>query len=125
MPSSETGRFNSLGTWWEEAFPKTQYEKSPPGQNQMLILIAYDVTQPRRLARVARVCEDYGVRVQYSIFECHLEAERFQEFWKRLLAEIDEEEDRLVAYKLDAKNAQRTMTAGSMVCSEKVVCYLV
>lgn len=91
----------------------------------MLMLVAYDVTRPRRLARIARICEDYGIRVQYSVFECHLEAERFEEFWTLLLAEIDEEEDRLVAYRLDARCARETLTAGKMVCSEKVVAYLV
>ena len=39
--------------------------------------------------------------------------------------DFDEEHDRLVAYRLDASSAIRTMTAGTMVCSEKVVCYLI
>jgi hypothetical protein len=43
----------------------------------------------------------------------------------RLLDEIDEEEDRVVAYKIDARSAKETLTAGRMVCSEKAVCYLV
>lgn len=91
----------------------------------MLILVAYDIAHPRRLARVARACEDYGVRVQYSLFECRLEADAFEDLWLRLLDEIDEEEDRLVAYRLDAKSAKRTLTAGTMVCPEKVIAYVV
>ncbi len=91
----------------------------------MLTLVGYDVTHPKRLARVARVCEDYGLRVQYSLFECRLEDAEFEDFWLRLLEEIDEKEDRLVAYKIDAKSAKQTLTAGTMVCSEKVVCYVV
>lgn len=91
----------------------------------MLTLVAYDVTSPKRLARVAKVCEDFGVRVQYSLFECHLEERQFERFWKKLLRKIDEAEDRIVAYKIDARSAKETMTAGTMVCSEKVVCYLV
>ena len=39
--------------------------------------------------------------------------------------EIDEAEDRVVAYKVDARCARETLTAGVMVCSERVVCYLV
>lgn len=111
--------------WWFEAFPSVPYEKSPPGNKEMLSLVAYDITKPRRLARVARVCEEFGVRVQYSVFECRLEESEFEEFWLRLLEEIDEDEDRLVAYKIDARCAKETLTAGVMVCSEKVVCYLV
>lgn len=114
-----------LGLWWEEAFPKVDYQKAPPGEDEMLILVAYDITKPRRLARVASLCEDYGVRVQYSIFECRLEQDKFEEFWTLLLGEIDPDDDRLVAYQLDARSARKTLTAGTMVCSEKVACYLV
>src|SRR5439155_15213906 len=43
----------------------------------MLILVTYDVSTvekagQRRLRRVARACEDYGVRVQKSVFECQV-----------------------------------------------------
>ena len=43
----------------------------------MLVLITYDVSTltregRRRLRRVARACQDYGVRVQLSVFECEV-----------------------------------------------------
>ena len=91
----------------------------------MLTVVAYDITDPKRLARVAKVCEDYGVRVQYSVFECRLDEDEFADFWLKLLEEIDDAEDRMVAYKIDARCARETLTAGTMVCSEKAVCYLV
>ena len=91
----------------------------------MLTLVAYDISDPKRLSRVARVCEDFGVRVQYSVFECRLDEAEFTEFWLRLLSRIDEDEDRVVAYKIDARSAKETLTAGTMVCSEKALCYLV
>lgn len=121
-PSSSTER---LADWWFEAFPQVPYESSAPGPGEMLTLVAYDIAHPKRLARVARVCEDYGVRVQYSVFECRLEEPEFENFWLSLLEEIDEDEDRVVAYKIDARCAKETLTAGTMVCTEKAVCYLV
>jgi CRISPR-associated protein Cas2 len=114
-----------MPNWWYEAFPQVPYEKSPPGEKEMLTVVAYDITDPKRLARVAKVCEDYGVRVQYSIFECRLDEDEFTDFWLKLLEEIDEDEDRMVAYKIDARCAKETLTAGTMVCSEKAVCYVV
>ena len=90
----------------------------------MLILLAYDITHPRRLSKVAKTCEDFGVRVQYSLFECHLTREALDDLWLALLEIIDEEEDRIVAYSLDARSATKTLTAGTMACSQKVVCYL-
>ena len=114
-----------MSPWFLEAFPLLPYVSSPPGDNQMLTLLAYDITSPKRLARVARICGDFGVRVQYSIFECRLEEPDLTRFWNLLLDEIDRTEDRLVAYQIDARCAKKTLTAGTMVCSEKVVCYLV
>jgi CRISPR-associated protein Cas2 len=111
--------------WWYQAFPLVPYEPSPPGAHEMLTVVAYDISDHKRLARVARVCEDFGVRVQYSVFECHLDETEFDEFWLSLLAEINQDDDRLVAYKIDARCAKETRTGGTMVCSERVVCYLV
>ena len=111
--------------WWFEAFPVLPYQSAPPGAKEMLTLVAYDITDPRRLSQIARICEDFGVRVQYSLFECRLEDPAFLKFWDLLLAEIDPRHDRIVAYKLDARCAKLTHTAGTMVCSERCVCYLV
>ncbi len=113
-------------TWFDEAFPRVPYERGkPPGSTQMLILIGYDIASPKRLQKVAKTCEDFGLRVQYSFFECHLEQDGFDCLWNRLLDLIDSDEDRLVAYRMDAASAKRTLTAGTMVCAEKVVCYLI
>ena len=111
--------------WWFRAFPQVPYSRHPPGPKQMLTLVAYDISNPKRLTRIAAACEDFGLRVQYSLFECRLEPREFEQLWERLLKEIDPEEDRLVAYPLDARSARETRTAGTMVCSEKVVCYLI
>lgn len=117
---------NPHPTWFEQAFPIVPYQRGKsPGAKQMLILLGYDISSHKRLAKVARACEDYGLRVQYSFFECHLDERQFETLWQRLLDLIDPEEDRLVAYRLDAASARHTVTAGTMVCSEKVVCYLI
>jgi CRISPR-associated protein Cas2 len=56
-------------------------------------LICYDVRNPRRLYRVAKILEGYGERIQYSIFRCHLsEKEEGELRWKlgRVLADEDD-----------------------------------
>jgi CRISPR-associated protein Cas2 len=90
----------------------------------MLSLVAYDITDPKRLHQVAKVCEDWGVRVQYSVFECRLEADAFDRFWADLRSEIDESQDRLVAYRICVNCARDIRSAGAMVTSEKVVAYV-
>ena len=86
----------------------------------MLRLIAYDIADDRRLRRVAKVCEDFGVRVQKSLFECWLDEDRFEEMWARLLNEMNEKDDYLVAYPIESGSARKRRTAGrSMICTEK------
>jgi CRISPR-associated protein Cas2 len=72
----------------------------------MLILVTYDVSTvekagQRRLRRVARVCEDYGVRVQKSVFECQVGQTEWVRLKDRLLKEIKADEDSLRFYFLD------------------------
>ena len=115
----------SVATWFDEAFPRLPYQRGQPGAREMLILVGYDICDQKRLGKVAKTCEDFGARVQYSFFECHLEDDEFDTLWLRLLDIIDEKHDRLVAYRIDARSARNTLTAGTMVCTEKVVGYLV
>ena len=76
----------------------------------MYILVAYDVANHRRLYRVAKICKNYGVRIQKSIFECHLSTRQFDRFWKELCAATYPECDTLLAYPICAaclKNARQ------------------
>ena len=79
----------------------------------MLILVTYDVSTVeaagrRRLRRVARACEDYGTRVQKSVFECQVGQKEWVSLRERLLREYKEEEDSLRFYFLDTSAAART-----------------
>lgn len=90
----------------------------------MLTLIAYDITNPKRLHKVARLCEDYGMRIQYSVFECRLEADRFDSFWDSLVDLIDDKSDRVTAYKVCASCSKEVRDAGVQMHSEKAVAYV-
>ena len=71
----------------------------------MLLLITYDVNTEtaagrRRLRKVAKVCVDYGQRVQNSVFECLLDAAQYTMFKAKLTELIDSESDSLRFYQL-------------------------
>ena len=79
----------------------------------MLVLVTYDVSTvekagSRRLRRVARACEDYGTRVQKSVFECQVGQKEWVNLRDRLLREMKVEEDSLRFYFLDEKAVVRT-----------------
>lgn len=79
----------------------------------MLILITYDVATVelagrRRLRRIAQACEDYGTRVQKSVFECQVGRAEWVLLRDRLLREINTGEDSLRFYFLDVTARART-----------------
>jgi CRISPR-associated protein Cas2 len=71
----------------------------------MLILVSYDVSTEtaagrKRLRRVAKVCLNYGQRVQKSVFECKVNLAQLETLTHELLEEIDEGEDSLRIYRI-------------------------
>lgn len=71
----------------------------------MKILVTYDVSTEtsegrRRLRRVAKVCQNFGQRVQKSVFECDITETLYPRLEADLLAEIDLKEDNLRLYRL-------------------------
>lgn len=78
----------------------------------MLMVVAYDISDPARLRQIARHCEDYGIRIQFSVFECRLEADEFDRFWQELKDLIDPRADRLVSYRICCRCARDIRTAG-------------
>ena len=78
----------------------------------MLHLIAYDIASGRRLRRVARICEDYGIRVEKSVFECDLSDGDFADLWTRLSETVCEEEDCVIDYPIGLIGRKRIRTLG-------------
>lgn len=85
-----------------------------------LIVVTYDVSTEtpagrRRLRRVARLCEDYGQRVQNSVFECWVDPVRWTQLRAALLEEIDCGKDSLRFYFLGDNWRGRTEHHGTKV----------
>lgn len=83
----------------------------------MIYLISYDVSTimpagQRRLRRVARACENHGIRVQQSVFECSMSSEIYVAFKAELAALINPEEDSLRIYPLGSKARDKVIHMG-------------
>lgn len=84
----------------------------------MLVLVAYDVRTEskggqRRLRRVAKICEDYGQRVQNSVFECMVDPAQWVALRAKLIAEANLQEDSLRFYFLGANWQRRVEHIGA------------
>ena len=84
----------------------------------MMVLVSYDVrtSEPggaRRLRRVAKVCRNFGQRVQFSVFECLVDPAQWVRLRQQLIDEIDEELDSLRFYFLGANWRGRVEHVGA------------
>jgi len=84
----------------------------------MMVLITYDISfdypgGKRRLRRISKACLDYGVRVQYSVFECELEPEQWVCLKAKLLEIYNEKTDSLRFYMLGKRWRNKVEHFGS------------
>lgn len=84
----------------------------------MLVLVSYDVnTQDaegrRRLRRIAKHCENWGQRVQFSVFECLVDPAQWTALRSKLLESMDQEKDSLRFYFLGANWKKRVEHIGA------------
>jgi CRISPR-associated protein Cas2 len=84
----------------------------------MLVLVSYDVNVEseggkRRLRRVAKVCKDYGQRVQFSVFECIVDPTQWAVLRQKLINEIEPAKDSLRFYFLGANWRRRVEHIGA------------
>lgn len=71
----------------------------------MLVLVTYDIAVgscngSKRLTKSAKICTNYGRRVQGSVYECHINATEFQMLKRELLSIIDVSQDTVRFYNL-------------------------
>ncbi len=73
---------------------------SPSPDARRTLVVAYDIADDRRRARVAKTLGDFGVRVQLSVFECALTRGRLRELRRALERRIDPAVDSVSFYLL-------------------------
>ena len=74
----------------------------------MMVLITYDVNTEnsagkKRLRKIAKLCLDYGQRVQNSVFECVVDSSQCKQLQHRLVETMDKKYDSLRFYYLGNK----------------------
>ena len=84
----------------------------------MFVLVSYDVSTEdaegrRRLRNIAKICRNWGQRVQYSVFECIVDPAEWAGLRNRLVSTMDQEEDSLRFYYLGANWKRRVEHVGA------------
>ena len=84
----------------------------------MFVLVTYDVNTEtpegrKRLRNVAKVCKNYGTRVQNSVFECVVNSVEFLEMKKKIGEIISLECDSVRYYNLGTEGRRRVEHIGA------------
>ncbi len=77
-------------------------------------LVSYDIGNPKRLRKVAKTCESYGSRIQYSVFECPLDDLKFQSLRSALDSIIHHDDDQILFVSLGAETSANPMRIESL-----------
>ena len=83
----------------------------------MMVLVSYDVAQDsngqQRLRRVAKICQNFGQRVQNSVFECLVYPDQWVSFKAQLEKAIEPEYDSLRYYFLGSNWRKKVEHVGA------------
>lgn len=84
----------------------------------MVVLVTYDIQTldkagQRRLRRIAKACENYGQRVQFSVFECSVTPAIWATLRAKLLDAFNPKEDSLRFYFLGEDDMNRAEHHGT------------
>ncbi len=80
----------------------------------MTYFISYDIANPKRLQKVAKVLENFGIRIQYSFFECEMEKNVLSDLRNEILAQLNLKEDSLRIYPLCQDCLKKTKMIGEV-----------
>lgn len=79
--------------------------------NSQFLIVSYDIPSNRRRYKVMKTLEGFGIRVQYSVFECRLKPRQVDDLRKRVLKVIAPE-DSIRLYFISADDVNRIERLG-------------
>ncbi|GLI52591.1 MULTISPECIES: CRISPR-associated endonuclease Cas2 [Thermodesulfovibrio] len=81
----------------------------------MFIVVSYDISDDKKRKKVAELLKDYGIRVQYSVFECNIDQKYLKQMINEILPYIDEKQDSLRIYYICEGCRERVETYGCKI----------
>ncbi|GAA5528321.1 CRISPR-associated endonuclease Cas2 [Herpetosiphon gulosus] len=89
----------------------------------MFILISYDIPHDKRRSKIAKTLENFGKRVQYSVFECQLTDSQLADVRNRLTALVVPNEDSIRFYSLPKDAVTAILILGHGVVTQDPIFY--
>lgn len=90
----------------------------------MFRLVCYDISNPKRLRKVAKICEAHGVRLQKSCFQADVEDnEKFRKLITSIEQVMNKKKDSLIIYAVcdDCSRLSISLGPASILDPDRVV----
>ncbi len=78
----------------------------------MFTLVSYDISDDKRRLKIMKTLQDFGKRVQYSVFECNLKPVELERLKNRLTPLVKKNEDSIRFYFIGADDVSRIQVIG-------------
>lgn len=78
----------------------------------MFTLVSYDISDDKRRLKIMKSLQDFGKRVQYSVFECNLKPVELERLKSRLTPLVKKNEDSIRFYFIGADDVSRIQVIG-------------
>ncbi len=91
---------------------------------KQFLLVSYDISDDKRRSKAAKTLEDFGTRVQYSVFECRLLPPQIEKLKKRLKPFVRESQDTIRFYFIGAEDVGRTVVIGAGSITEERIFFI-
>ena len=78
-----------------------------------MYFFSYDIADAKRLSRVAKKLENFGLRVQKSFFQCEMSKEKMRELREAILKTIDKKYDSFFVYAICDDCVKKVQSIGN------------
>ncbi len=87
-------------------------------QKQFMV-VSYDISNDKSRRKVMKTLEDFGRRVQFSVFECQLYPDQIKTLKNKLQLHIKDTQDSIRFYSIGAEDINRIQILGFGKVSEE------
>ncbi|MBU1055690.1 MAG: CRISPR-associated endonuclease Cas2 [Proteobacteria bacterium] len=78
----------------------------------MIVLVTYDITNPKRLVRLHKFLKEFGLNTQKSVFECDIDAEGLKKIRHYCKEKLDLSSDSVRIYKICSGCLKKVVLSG-------------
>ncbi len=81
---------------------------------KQLVVVAYDISDNKRRKKVSDLLEEYGIRVNYSVFECFITGARLKTLKMKAVELINKKHDSILYYSLCGSCIEKIERQGNL-----------